>query len=65
MDHRDFASAVRIKIRDDMNQLADDLSNGCCRNFDEYQKLCGTISGLARSERYLLDLLENLERNDE
>jgi len=38
---------------------------GCCRNFEEYQKLCGTIQGLALAERYLIDLADKAERADE
>tara|TARA_R110000822_G_scaffold296924_1_gene419456 strand:+ start:302 stop:493 length:192 start_codon:yes stop_codon:yes gene_type:complete len=53
------------KIRTDMNNYADDLAGGACRNFEEYQKLCGTIQGLALAERYLIDLAEKVERADD
>lgn len=59
-----FAAVLRKKIRDDMNNYADDLASGQCRNFDEYQKLCGVIQGLATAERYVIDLAEKVE-NDE
>jgi hypothetical protein len=62
---QDFARVLREKIRADMNNYADDLAGGACRTFDEYQKLCGVISGLALAERYLLDLLEKVERANE
>ena len=62
---QDFARVLREKIRTDMNNYADDLAGGICRNFDEYQKLCGVISGLALAERYLLDLLETVEKANE
>ena len=62
---QDFARVLREKIRMDMNNYADDLAGGACRTFDEYQKLCGVISGLALAERYLLDLLEKVERANE
>jgi hypothetical protein len=62
---QDFARVLREQIRTDMNNYADDLAGGMCRTFDEYQKLCGVISGLAISERYLLDLLEKVEQSDE
>ena len=61
----DFARVLREKIRTDMNNYADDLAGGSCRNFEEYQKLCGVISGLAIAERYLLDLLKEMEESDE
>ena len=59
---QDFAHVLRDKIRTDMNNYADDLAGGTCRSFEEYQKLCGIISGLALAERYLLDLLEKVEK---
>jgi hypothetical protein len=62
---QDFARVLREKIRTDMNNYADDLAGGACRTFDEYQKLCGVIQGLALAERYLLDLAEKVEKADE
>ena len=59
---QDFAHVLRDKIRTDMNNYADDLAGGSCRSFEEYQKLCGVISGLALAERYVLDLLEKVEK---
>ena len=61
----DFAHVLRDKIRTDMNNYADDLAGGACRSFEEYQKLCGIISGLALAERYLLDLLKKVEESHE
>jgi len=59
-----FARVLRDKLRNDMNNYADDLAGGVCRNFEEYQKLCGLISGLAIAERYLLDLLKESEEDE-
>ena len=61
----EFARVLREKIRTDMNNYADDLAGGQCRSFDEYQKLCGVIQGLALAERHLLDLAEKVEKSDE
>jgi hypothetical protein len=62
---QDFARVLREKLRTDMNNYADDLASGSCRNFDDYQKLCGIIQGLATAERHLLDLAEKVEQSDE
>ena len=62
---QDFARVLREQIRKDMNNYADDLAGGQCRSFEEYQKLCGVIQGLAIAERYLLDLAEKVEQSDE
>jgi len=61
----EFARVLREQIRTDMNNYADDLAGGICRNFDEYQKLCGVIQGLATAERYLIDLAKKVEKANE
>jgi hypothetical protein len=62
---QDFARVLREQIRADMNNYADDIANGVCRNFEEYQKLVGVIQGLALAERYTLDLAKKVEDSDE
>jgi hypothetical protein len=62
---QEFARVLRDKIRTDMNNYADDIAGGACRTFEEYQKLCGIISGLALAERYLLDLQQKVEESHE
>lgn len=61
----DFSRVLREKLRADMNNYTDDLANGACRTFDEYQKLCGVIHGLALAERHLMDLMEKIEQSDD
>jgi hypothetical protein len=60
---QEFARVLREKIRTDMNNYADDIAGGACRTFEEYQKLCGIISGLALAERYLIDLQQKVEES--
>jgi hypothetical protein len=48
-----------------MNNYADDLAGGVCNSFDEYQKLCGVIQGLAMAEAHLLSLAKKVEESDE
>ena len=62
---QDFARVLREQIRIDMNNYADDMAGGACKSFEEYQKLCGVIQGLATAESYLLALLKKVENNDE
>ena len=62
---QDFARVLRDKLRTDMNNYADDVASGACRTFDDYQKLCGVIQGLAIAERHLLDLAEKVEKANE
>ena len=65
MSETDFASVLRSHIRKDMNNYADDLANGVCKSFDDYQKLCGVIRGLAIAEEHLMTLLEKAKKSDE
>jgi hypothetical protein len=63
---QEFARVLREQIRTDMNNYADDLAGGVCQDFAQYQKLCGMIQGLALAERYILDLVEKVEKaNDD
>jgi hypothetical protein len=62
----DFITALRNKLRGDMNNFTDDLANGQCTSFEQYKELCGVIRDLAYAERHLLDLAEHMkEDNDE
>jgi hypothetical protein len=61
----EFARVLREKIRTDMNNYTDDMANGTCQSFEQYQKLCGVIHGLAIAEAYLLDLAKKVEDTDE
>ena len=60
-----FADVLRKKIREDMNNYTDDMAGGACSTFDEYQKLCGVIQGLAYAESHLMALLKKVETSDE
>ncbi len=62
---QEFARVLREKIRTEMNNYADDCAGGACKSFEDYQKLCGVIQGLAIAERYLLDLAEKVEKSNE
>jgi hypothetical protein len=60
-----FVEVLREKIREDLNNYADDIAGGACQNFEQYQKLCGIIQGLAMAESYLLDLAKKVEEADD
>ena len=62
---QEFARVLREQIRKDMNNYADDCAGGSCKSFEEYQKLCGVIHGLAIAERYIIDLAAKVENSDE
>lgn len=60
-----FAHALLTRITKDMNNYAEDLSSGQCKTFEEYQKLCGVIHGLALAKLYITDLAKNVEEDNE
>ena len=41
-----------------MNQHADHISTGACKDYSDYQKVAGIIEGLALAERELLDWVD-------
>lgn len=58
-----FANELRRRLRVRLNELADDLAGGVCRNIEDYRKICGQIEGLAEAERALLDLVDRLRKD--
>jgi len=53
---------LKSRLRDLMNDRADNIATGSCANFDEYKHQSGVIEGLALAERELLDIIQELER---
>ena len=56
-----LADFLRKSLRKQMNELADHIAGGGCVDFSEYKKCCGVIEGLARAERELLDLTNQID----
>ena len=51
---------LKLKLRGLMNEHADHMSTGACKDFPEYQKMVGIIEGIALAERELLDYIERV-----
>jgi hypothetical protein len=51
---------LKNKIRIQMNELADHLAMGSAKDIEAYRKICGTIEGLAWTEREIIDLDEKM-----
>lgn len=64
-NNEEFGAALRALLRKDMNNYADDLATGACKNFEEYKHLCGVIQGLAYAEAHLLSLLQKARNDDD
>ena len=57
----DILSLLKRKIRDQMNELADHLAVGSAKDMEEYRRICGTIEGLAWTEREIIDIEDRLK----
>lgn len=47
---------LKQKIRERLNQIADDLALGGAPDYNQYKYLTGMVAGLAVVEREILDL---------
>lgn len=56
---------IRKGIRDRMNDIADSIASGACKDIEDYRRMCGVIEGLAYVERDILDLKAQMERNED
>lgn len=56
--------AVLKEINDTVANLQDHLGRGTAKDYAEYQNICGKISGLLSTRRYI-DLKKYTEQSDE
>lgn len=54
---------IKKRIRQHMNEIADDLAGGAAIDYPNYRYLVGIVSGLAMIEREILDYEKS--RSDE
>ena len=58
MEGLSLSEFMKKRLRECMNQHADHVSTGACKDYSDYQKMAGIIEGLALAERELLDWVE-------
>lgn len=56
---------VKDKINEKQAQLAHAVGEGAAKDFAEYRAICGEIRGLSIAEGFILDLADQMERNDD
>lgn len=56
---------VESKLNERREQLKETLASGVIKDYSEYQRLCGVISGLDYATQTILDLAKRLEKEDE
>jgi hypothetical protein len=52
-------------LNEKVRRLEESLGTGDAKDFAEYQKTCGEITGLLTARLYITDLKKNLENFDE
>tara|TARA_R100001377_G_scaffold31777_1_gene17342 strand:+ start:260 stop:484 length:225 start_codon:yes stop_codon:yes gene_type:complete len=58
MEEISLSEFLKKRLRIIMNQHADHVSTGACKDYSDYQKMAGVIEGLALAEREVLDWVE-------
>jgi len=58
MEGLSLSGFLKKRLRDIMNEHADHISTGACKDYSDYQKMAGIIEGLALAEREVLDWLD-------
>lgn len=58
-----WSELFKDKLRDHLNNKADDLATGCASDFSDYRFRVGVIEGLAIAEREFLDIIERVEKD--
>ena len=61
---KSWSELFREKIREQMNNKADDLATGSASDFPDYRFRVGVIEGLAIAEREFLDIIERVEKEE-
>lgn len=55
---KSFEEQIRKRLREHLNNAADDLATGGAQDYADYRFRVGVIQGLAVAEREILDLIE-------
>ena len=59
---KSWSELFKERLRENMNNKADDPSTGCASDFPDYRFRVGVIEGLAIAEREFLDIIERIEK---
>ena len=59
---------IEVVVREidaQVKNLEEHLGTGVAKDYSEYQNICGKISGLLSTRRYIQDLNKQMENSDE
>ena len=61
MSYANELEYIKSKLDERRIEIEQHLGRGAAKNYDEYQKLCGTIQGLGFAKETILDLAQRME----
>ena len=56
---------IKERINEKQAFLAKAVSEGIAKDYAEYRAMCGEIRGLSVAEGFILDLADQMERNND
>lgn len=56
---------IKERINEKQAFLAKAVSEGIAKDYAEYRAMCGEIRGLSIAEGFILDLADQMERNND
>lgn len=56
---------IKHQINEKQTQIAQAMSEGAAKDYAEYRGMCGEYRGLSIAEGYILDLANQMERNND
>lgn len=56
---------IKERINEKQAQLAHAVGGGAAKDYAEYRAICGEIRGLSIAEGFILDLADQMERNND
>jgi hypothetical protein len=60
-----YLDRVVKQLDEKVGRLQEAVGGGAAKDFSEYQKMCGEVSGLLTARLYITDLRKNLESADD
>jgi hypothetical protein len=60
-----FEYLIKKKLREHLNNLADDLALGGAQDYADYRHRVGVIEGIAIAEREVIDLIDAAKKRQE
>jgi hypothetical protein len=60
-----YLEYLNKSLADRQKQIADALTNGAAKSYEDYKQLVGEIRGLSFAQLSLNDLVRKMEENDE